>query len=121
MEECGKELSGTAVVRLPIGPLAAELSSAPVSRQSAPCSSVQRVSNPAAQNRDFGSFHSREHPSRVLSGGADLKRLADRDERPGRGLAGSDRSRTRLSVPRNAATSIVVEIVQVAVAGDACL
>ena len=36
MEECGKELIGSAVVRSPIGPLAAQLSSAPVSRQSAP-------------------------------------------------------------------------------------
>ena len=44
MDECGKELIGSAAVRSPIGLLAAELSSARVSRQSAPCSSVQRVS-----------------------------------------------------------------------------
>ena len=42
MDECGKELIGSAAVRSPIGPLAEELSSAPLSRQSAPCSSMQR-------------------------------------------------------------------------------
>ena len=54
----------------------------------------------AAQKRDFGSFHSREHRRRVSAGGADLKRIAGRDERQDRDRVRSARGRGRSAVPK---------------------
>ena len=120
MDECGKELIGSAVVRSPIGLLAAERSSARVSRQSAPTITVQGFRLGTSFRVDFAHFHYRDNPSCVWSDGADLKRLAGRGERPDRDRARSTRDRSCSAVPRRSGSDSVVEIMQAtACGGDA--
>ena len=120
MDECGKELIGSAAARSPIGPLAAELSSAQVSRQSAPDITRHGFRLGTSFRLDFARFHYRDNPSCVWSDGADLKRLAGRGERPDRDRARSTRDRSCSAVPRRPESNSVVEIMQAtACGGDA--